>query len=37
MESNTYTYGDYCIIKPNNFTKKDHTFMEWTTNSRRWI
>ena len=33
MESNTYTYGDYCIIKPNNFTKKDHTFVGWTTNS----
>ena len=33
MESNSYAYGDYCTIKSNNFTKKNHTFEEWTTNS----
>jgi hypothetical protein len=33
MDSDTYTYNDNCIIKENKFTKKDHTFIGWTTNS----
>ena len=33
MDSDTYSPNDHCIIKANNFIKKDHIFVEWTTNS----
>ena len=33
MDSDTYSPNDLCIIKANNFIKKDHIFVEWTTNS----
>ena len=33
MESTTYAYNDHCIIKANSYTKKENTFIEWTTNS----
>ena len=33
MKSDTYKYGDACIIRANEFIKKDHSFIGWTTNS----
>lgn len=33
IDSDIHSYNDNWIIEANNFTKKDHTFTEWTNNS----